>query len=329
MSRLDPTSSSMLGIKSVINTDSAKLRIASVVLNYNSDADVVALVPQLLSQENIRHNIFIVDNASKPESINRLQSWVQNIHPDAVIGSPVEVAAQIKSGRAYAHADNNLYLVLNHENRGYSAGNNIGIRLAEASGSEAVLVANPDMRIDNRYYIDELANVLFSNEKNFIAASRIIGLEGKDQNPLREPTFWEELFWPKFFLGKIFRQPVSYILPIEDNSPITVPKVSGCCLMLSMAFLRTTDYLDENVFLYCEEPILSARVRWWGGNIIFVPRLCAIHAHERSKKDNSSRRMLIFFKSRKYYLKYYSKYGLAERALLYFSYATLKLFYRI
>jgi hypothetical protein len=302
-----------------------KHHIASVVLNYNSDADVMVSVPQLLAQENIDHDVIIIDNASTPENVLRLKSRLQDIRLNAVIGSPDEVAHHIKSEHASARTDNNLYLVLNNENRGYSAGNNIGIRLAEALGAEAVLIANPDMRIANRCYIAELANVLFSNEKNCIAASRIIDLNDKDQNPLREPSFWEELFWPRFYFARLFSRPVSYILPIEASIPVKVPKVSGCCLMLSMAFLKATDYLDENIFLYCEEPILSTRVCKQNGDIVYAPMLSAVHAHKKSEKDNASRRMLLFIKSRKYYLAHYSTYGYLRRAVLHFSYLFLAL----
>lgn len=305
-----------------------KRRIASVVLNYNSDADVMVSVPQLLAQKNVDHTIIIVDNASNPECVQRLKVWLQSVQPNVVIGSPDEVIHHIRNEFESAHEFNQIYFVLNHENRGYSAGNNIGISLADVLVADAVMIANPDMRIDDPHYIAELSKALFANDKNCIAASRIHGLDGKEQNPLREASFWEEFFWPRFYLSKIFGKPISYILPIEADVPVPVPKVSGCCLMFDMAFLRATDYLDENTFLYCEEPILSAKVQKQNGCIILAPTLLAVHAHEKSKKDNSSRRMLLFINSRKYYLRHYSKYGLMKRLLLCLSYTMLAMFHR-
>jgi hypothetical protein len=300
--------------------------IASVVLNFNSIADVMVLLPQLLAQKNIKHEIFIVDNASSPENVQRLKSWLQDMCPDAVVGAPEWVASHIHGvNGANRRRRNQVYFVLNNENRGYSAGNNIGIRLAEVLGCDAVLIVNPDMRIENPHYIAELAEVLFSNEKNCIAASRILDLDGKEQNPLREPTFWEELFWPRFYFAKMFRKPVSYILLLQSERPVAVPKVSGCCVMLRMAFLKATDYLDENVFLYCEEPILSTRVQRQNGYILFAPELSAVHAHKKSEKDNASRRMLLFIRSRKYYLQNYSSYCLLRRSVLHLSYFILVL----
>jgi hypothetical protein len=189
-------------------------------------------------------------------------------------------------------------------------------------GADAVLIANPDMRIENPNYLAELSQQLFADGRNCIAASRILGLDGKDQNPLRESTFWEELLWPRGYFKSIFKQ-ISYLLPISSQEPLAVHKVSGCCLMLRMDFLRATNYLDENVFLYCEEPILSARVKTVGGIIIYVPTVSAVHSHIKSEKGNAGKRMLLFIKSRKYYLKTYSCYTRWQLQLLFFSYTTL------
>jgi GT2 family glycosyltransferase len=303
--------------------------ISSVVLNFNTDADVVALVPQLLAQQGVNHNVIIVDNASSLKCVTRLQEWLRVFHTDAVVGSPEQVKQHIQCNLESLKLGGRVYLVLNHENRGYSAGNNIGIHLAEAMNSCAVLIANPDMRIENPRYIVELSDVLLSNDRAYIAASRVLGLDGKDQNPLREATFWEELFWPRFYLSKIFKTSTSYILTVNNILPISVPKVSGCCLMLSMAFLKMTNNLDEGVFLYCEEPILSARVSLLGGNIIYVPSLSAVHAHVKSEKANASERVLLAIESRIYYLKHYSTYGFVRILLLRASYAVLVLLHRI
>lgn len=298
-------------------------RVATIVLNYNSEADLKVSVPQLIGQQNIHHTLIIVDNASSSECVQRVRTWLHEECTDAIIGSVSEVENWVEKNSEQAQAPGRVYLILNHENRGYSAGNNIGLRLADALGAEAALIANPDMRIEDPSYLEVLSNELFADEQNFIAASRIVGLDCIDQNPIRESTFWEELLWPRFYFSKLFGGPISYILPITGSDPVAVPKVSGCCLMLRMKFLKAIDYLDEGVFLYCEEPILAVRVRKYGGRIIYVPTVSAVHAHIKNRKGNVGKRMLLYIKSRKYYLKNYSGYkGLKLRMLL-VSYALL------
>jgi GT2 family glycosyltransferase len=221
-----------------------------------------------------------------------------------------------------------LFIAFNHENRGYSAGNNVGIRLAELLQAEAVLIANPDMRIEDPFYLRGLADVLFSDSANYVVGSRIVGLDGKDQGPLREPDFWEEVFWPRLLLSRVL-PPRSFQLRTDGSTPMEVPKVSGCCLLIRASFLLTTNGLDENVFLYCEEPILSARVRAARGRIVHAPMLKAVHAHVHSDKGNASRRMLLFIRSRLYYLDRYSGQSTLRLIMLRTSYFLLALIHRI
>jgi GT2 family glycosyltransferase len=281
-------------------------QVATVVLNYNSDADVQELLPQLAMQVGIRQTIIVVDNASKHDCVERLLSWARTWRPDAAVGDMETILRAPRSNEPVGTSPPPLYLVLSPVNGGYSAGNNIGIQLADALGADAVLIANPDMRIDDAEYVAELARALFGCDRYRVAGSRILGLGGEDQNPLREPTFWEELFWPRWLFGRFFK-PATYVLN-AGITPREVPKVSGCCLMIKMNFLRQTEYLDENVFLYCEEPILSARVRSSGGATVYAPQISAIHAHRKSDKGDPVQRMTLLLKSRAYYLKNYSGY---------------------
>ena len=99
-------------------------------------------------------------------------------------------------------------------------------------------------------------------------------------------------------------------------------------MLMRMDFLRSTNYLDENVFLYCEEPILSARVNAAGGRILYVPMVKAIHAHNKSEKGDGTKLMLLFIQSRKYYLKTYSSYNRLQIGCLFLSYDVLAVYNR-
>jgi GT2 family glycosyltransferase len=307
----------------------SNVKVAVVILNYNSEKDLKICVEQISRQKGVHFSIILVDNASQTKSIAEIDDWLAETRPDAVVGTQQDVQTWVEKNSDRANESGNIYFVKNHENRGYSAGNNIGIRLADFLGVDAVLIANPDMRIEDPNYLDELSLQLFADKRNYIAASRIIGLDGKDQNPLREATFWEEVFWPRAYLHKLFGKVSSYLLPVTATKPVVVPKVSGCCLMLRMSFLKKTNYLDESVFLYCEEPILAARVWMYGGRLIYIPSLIATHAHVSSEKGNAACRMLMFINSRNYYLKNYTDYQGWQLKLLSCSYAVLTLIYKI
>ncbi len=302
--------------------------IAVVILNYNSEKDLQICAEQIAKQVDVHLSLIIVDNASQAESVKRIESWLLTWQPNAICRNKDIVEQKVTENSEKKEKIGQVYFVENDKNNGYSAGNNIGIRLADKLNADAVLIVNPDVRIEDTHYLAKLSQQLLSAPIHCIAASRIVGLEGEEQNPSREATFWEELLWPinyvKKFLG--IKSKNLYIIPFLTEKPFTVPKVSGCCLMLSMGFLKTTQYLDENTFLYCEEPILSARVKKIGGDILFVPSLKATHAHVKSEKGDVSKRMIQFIKSRKYYLRNYSGYSKVSLWFLNLSYTFLQLF---
>lgn len=297
--------------------------IATILLNYNSEEDLFISVKQLLNQKEINQKIIIVDNNSKKETIEKIKNWQKKEFPNALSGNYNLVSSKLENNST------NIYFVYNNINNGYSAGNNIGIKIADELNVNAVLIANPDMRFNNdNLYIKKLFETLISDEKTFVAGSRIVDLEGKDQSPSREGTFWEELLWFKP-LFKIFFKPTSYLIPYEKKYTFKVEKIMGCCLMLKMDFLRDISYFDENTFLYSEEAILSKQVLHQNGQIVFNPNIEAVHAHKAGEKGNKYKRMLFYTKSRLYYLKNYSGYNLIKLTSLNLSYKILYILYFI
>ena len=296
--------------------------IVSILLNYNSEEDLYESVKDLLNQKEVNQKIIIVDNNSKIETVMKIKEWQENQFPNALCGSFDYVSSKIDN------YDTNIYFVYNEINTGYSAGNNLGVKLADKLNADAVLIANPDMRFNDNLYIKKLYKTLNSDVKTFVAGSKIIGLDGKDQSPSREATFNEEFFWFRF-LFKLFFKPTSFLIKYNKNENIIVPKIMGCCLMLKMNFLTNINYFDETTFLYSEEAILSKQVLEKNGHIIFDPSIEAIHAHKASEKGNSSKRMLIFIKSRQYYLKKYSGYSKLKLSLLNISYGLMYLLHWI
>ncbi len=303
-------------------------KIAIVILNYNSEQDLMASAPQLAAQTGVNITLILVDNASRPESVAIIRAWLADWRPDAVIGTQAEVDAWVRSNPEEACVSGRVYFIMNHENRGYSAGNNIGIKVAEALAVDAVLIVNPDVRIEDKKYLKHLYDCLASDLKACIAASAVIDSNGRNLNPYFETSYMQELFWPisKLIsvLQKKFRVQKLPTSPPKDR----LLKVSGCCFMARMESLQKLGYLDENVFLYCEESILSAKVKALGGSIIYTPEITAFHANSYSSHEATAKASLLFIKSRMYYLETYSEYSAARLALLRFSYFLLKLYFK-
>jgi len=160
----------------------------------------------------VRLSILLVGNTPQPSSLQAIRSCLADWRSDTICGTAEEIYAWFSENPERFRTTGCVYLIENNEIRVYSAGNNIGIRLADTLNADAAMIANLDMRINNLHYIAALAKALFANDKCLIAALRILGHFGKNHNLLREPTLWKELSWPRFYLSKIFKRlvPISF-----------------------------------------------------------------------------------------------------------------------
>lgn len=146
-----------------------RMKIPIIVLNYNSSADCRECVADLKSQEEVELETVIVDNCSPLE---REKNDIRQLCTD--------------EGCTFIQAK---------ENRGYNAGNNIGLRYAADRGYKYALIANPDMRFPQKDYVVKMVKVMEEKPEVAVCGSDIVSPEGRHQNPQREAIYCEELFW--------------------------------------------------------------------------------------------------------------------------------------
>ena len=198
-------------------------------------------------------------------------------------------------------------IIYAEENRGYSAGNNIGLRRATEIGAKYALVINPDMELVDVNYLAKLVEVMERDEDIVVAATDIVTPEGIHQNPMLPDGDWHSAFgWVKEIFSR--KKPVdtySFIGNYKENHECA--KVSGCCLMLRMSFVEEIGYFDEYPFLYCEEAILARQVEMAGKKMYYLADTQAVHRHIKSEKGDPVKRFKHWQRSRIYFYKRYSK----------------------
>ena len=192
------------------------------------------------------------------------------------------------------------------ENRGYSAGNNIGLRRAVELGCEYVLVVNPDMEIVDPYYIEKLVAVMQADEDVVVAATDIVTPEGIHQNPMLADGNWRTSFGWVTSLLRPQKRAEAYDFIGDYAVSGYCAKVSGCCLMLRCSFLQEIGYFDEYPFLYCEEAILASQVARAGKRMYYLADTQAVHRHIKSEKGDPVKRFKHWQRSRIYFYKKYS-----------------------
>lgn len=255
-------------------------KVIAVVLNYNSSEDCKKCVTYLRRQTYDNLSIIIVDNAS----------------PDPRERNALEIICN-EYGIAFIQSD---------ENRGFSAGNNIGLRSAVQVGADWMLVINPDVELRDEHYISYVMQQLPNWPQAAVVGTNVLLPSGEKQNPMREITAFEEIFWPLEMVKQKIGIWDGYRSKDETDY---CEKVSGCCFFISREFLLKNNYLDEHVFMYCEEPILAKSVFKQGYKELYIREVTANHEHyNHTKPGSNSHRMKMFFASRKYYIEKYSDY---------------------
>ena len=276
-------------------TSSKKVnRIAIIILNFNTFPDCKNCVESMRLQTGIDYEIVVVDNCSCSEDAEQVKELCRNY---------------------------NCTFIAAEQNRGYSAGNNVGLKYAAAAGYDYLAIVNPDMIFPRCDYFDVLVSAMEQHEGAVMAGSDILlGTSKIHQNPMRSIGYFEELFW--FFY--MFKDRYIYL-----PSTTYCEALSGCCFVIRRDFLQGIGFLDEMTFLYEEESILSFQVKQAGKKMLYVAETCAFHNHKENKKGNIRKRICHLRRSRQYYYEEYCQYNIVKRTLLYLSQELQYLYFTI
>lgn len=262
-------------------------KIGLVILNYNSADDTIDCVKRLISFGKT-YRIIVVDNCSTDDSASKIADELSHLDRVDIIYSDC--------------------------NRGYSAGNNLGIKYAISKyGVDVIGILNPDVIISKSTVIDNICKVLMSNENYAVAGGVTLNAEREyniNFGCWNIPTS-KELVCNHSLLKKRSVKNRSLKM-VEDNIALT-ECVAGCFFLAKAAVMEKIGLLDENVFLYNEENILGIKCKRAGYKEIVVLDQFYIHNHKYRKKEKIPFRKKITitknsYMSRKYLCRtYYSK----------------------
>ena len=281
------------------------MKIAAIILNYNSAADTMKCLGLLQKQRGVDLHVIVVDN-SLPDYRLQITDYTQLFiaKGSKTFGSTLNFLSP-KAQRPMVQQSTEV--IYAEENRGYSAGNNIGLRRATEIGAKYALVINPDMELTDVNYIARLVEVMERDEDIVVAATDVVTPEGIHQNPMLPDGDWHSAFgWVKEIFSR--KKPVDTYSFIDNYKESHVcAKVSGCCLMLRMSFVEEIGYFDEYPFLYCEEAILARQVEMAGKKMYYLADTQAVHRHVKSEKGDPVKRFKHWERSRIYFYRRYSK----------------------
>ena len=254
------------------------MKIATIILNYNSSADCRRCIGYLQRQQGVEQEIIVVDNCSRKEEIAAVQDICH------------------KTGVTF---------IANSINSGYNAGNNVGLRYAAQKGYELALIANPDMEFPQQDYLAKMVAAINTDKDIVVCGSDIAGLDGRHQSPMHRDGDWHGCWgWLTTFFKKRNAESDDFIDDFAHSHYCS--KVSGCCLLIHLPFIESIGFFDEYPLLYCEEAILSRQVESAGKKMYYTTEAQAVHAHRKSEKGNPIKRFKEWRRSRLYFIDKYS-----------------------
>ena len=226
--------------------------LSIVIVSYNARADLERCLASLHQPPpSVTHEIIVIDNASSDSSAAAAREW-----------SDVRV---IESGG----------------NRGFSAGNNIGIR---ASSGRALLLLNSDTIVPAGA-IDGLMQVLASHPEATVVGPRLVDGTGRVElsfGSMISP--WTELRQQRL-MRKLSERDAATLANVHALSRTEhwPDWVTGACLLVRRADAEAAGLLDERYFMYTEDVDFCAAVRARGGRVLFTPEVEIVHLGGRSR----------------------------------------------
>jgi len=216
--------------------------------------------------------------------------------------------------------------LVNSTNRGFTGGNNDGLRYLEQTGFAAeaqpadprfVLLLNPDAEVTPGA-LDELLAYAGAHPAVGVVGPQLRYPDGAVQSSRRRfPTLLTAIF------ESTWLQPIApravldryYMRGCRDDETCEVDWVVGAAMLVRWETYRQVGGLDEHTFfMYSEELDWCKRIKGAGWKVVYHPRAVVIHHEGRSSEQVVARRMIHFNTSK---VRYFAKHhGRAQAAAL-------------
>ncbi len=253
--------------------------IAVVILNYNSWQETLEEAQLVNRTCGINYeDIIIVDNNSPNNSEKELR---KNAHKGYIF---------IESGT----------------NKGYAAGNNIGLKYAYEHGYDYAWILNNDILIDDNLLLKKMIEVFEKDDFIAVVNPDIYSPDGHMFNrDSKKPTLFD------YTVGiNYYRKKGRMVNNLGGYAYVYRPQ--GCCMVVDLKKINEVDYMDEYTFLYYEEPILAERLLMKKYRCACCLEAKVIHDHSRTVRSVLKKEKIIKTQNNsfKYYLKKYRKFNM-------------------
>jgi O-antigen biosynthesis protein len=189
-------------------------------------------------------------------------------------------------------------LIMNHDNRGFSAANNQALQLATG---RFILLLNPDTLVEE-YTFKRCISFMDSHPDAGATGVQMIDGKGrllpesKRALPTPKTAFFKvaglSYIFPK---SKLFNR--YYLGNLDDLKTTQADVISGAFMFLRREAVLKTGLLDETFFMYGEDIDYSYRLQKAGYNNYYFPEIKIIHYKGESTKKENINVLINFYKA--------------------------------
>ncbi len=241
-------------------------------------------VQRSVNGDELRTEVIVVDNASTD-------------------GSPEMIRARFSGVR----------LVVNRENRGFTAANNQGLALAQG---RYLLLLNPDTEVLGDA-LETMVRYVDAHPEVGVLGPQLRYPDGSLQLSRRRfPTFATALVESTVVQEWWRDNPILrryYVADIPDDVLQPVDWLVGACLLVRREVYEQVGGLDEGFFMYSEELDWCRRIKATGWEVVYLPTAVVVH-HEGKSSEQVVPARHIHFQSSK--VRYFRKHHGAFQAEL-------------
>jgi GT2 family glycosyltransferase len=238
--------------------------VAIILVNWNGWRDCVECLDSLLALVRDEHHIFLVDNDSADQSVERIAAWCERPvrHADSRDfegvghvsdgGTPIRyrLVEGVEAALGKPPAACRLTIIRAGANLGFAGGNNVGLRAAGTADFDYFWLLNTDTvvrrdslaRLVERAERDAGIGIVGSTLLYYAEPSRIQAMGGAS---LDESNFVVNHIGIERSVGEVPIDPAE----VEANLAYVV----GASMLVSRAFVEQVGYMQEDYFLYFEE----------------------------------------------------------------------------